>query len=125
MHLCWTNGNILIQRRKCRSWVQDEFKRLQAVVRILAESVSVTSTDTAAAWNQASIPPPPLSAAEDPEGVDPSDTSAPAVASGAVALLHGSTTYNFSFNDKSSAADNNVDITADGRTSITTSSPSE
>ena len=49
MHLYWTNGNILVQGRKCRCWVQDEFKRLQAVVRILAESVSLTSTDTAAA----------------------------------------------------------------------------
>ena len=125
MHLYWTNGNILVQGRKCRSWVQDKFTRLQAVVRILAESVSFTSTDSAAAWNQASIPPLPLPAAEDPEGVDPSDTSPPAVVSGAVALIHGSTTYNFNFNDKSSADDHNVDFTADGHTSITTSSPSD
>ena len=39
VHLHWTNGNIVIQGRKCRSWVQDEFKRLQAVVRALAASV--------------------------------------------------------------------------------------
>ena len=31
---------------QCRSWVQDKLKRLQAVVRTLAESVSLTLTDT-------------------------------------------------------------------------------
>ena len=96
-------------------------KHLQAVVRSLAESVSLTSTDAATAWNQASLPPPPLPAVEDPEGVNPSDASATAVASGAVALKHGSTTYN-NFNDNSSAADN-INITADGRTRTTISSP--
>ena len=75
MHLYWTNGNILVQGRKSRNWVQDEFKRLQAVVRILAESVSLTSTDAASAWNQASIPPPPLRVAKEPEGVDATTTS--------------------------------------------------
>ena len=64
--------------------MQDEFKRLQAVDRTLAKLVSLTSTDAAAAWNQASIPPPPLPAAEDPECVDPSDTFPSAVVSGAV-----------------------------------------
>ena len=91
LHLYWTDGNILVQGRRCRSWVQDELKRLQPVVRTLAESVSLTSTDATAAWNQASIPTPPLPAAEDPEGADPSDISPPAVASGATAMLRGST----------------------------------
>ena len=89
-------------------WVQDKFKRLQAAVHNLAESVSPTSTDAAAVWNQASLPP-PLPAAEDPESVDPRDTTPSAVASEAVALLHGSATYDNSFNDISSAADNNID----------------
>ena len=113
MYLYWTNGDIIIQGRKCHSWVQDDFKRLQAVVRTLAESVSLTSTEAAAAWNQASLPLSPMPAVEDPEGVDPSNTSPPAVASGAMALIYGSTTYNF--NDNSGAADINIDITDDGR----------
>ena len=65
-----------------------------------------TSTDDAASWNQAYIPPIPLPAVEDPEGVDPSDTSPPAVAGEAVALLHGNTTHSTNFNDNSSAGDN-------------------
>ena len=84
MHLYWRNGNILVQGQKCRSWVQDESKRLQAMVRTLTESVSLTSTDVAAAWNQASLPPPPLPAVEDPEGINPSDTFPSAVVRGAV-----------------------------------------
>ena len=82
--------------------MQDEFKRLQAVVRTLAKSVSLTSTDAATAWNQAASLP-----------LRPSDTSPYAAATGAVALLHGNTAYNF--NDNSSAADNNIDITASRR----------
>ena len=91
--------------------MQNEFKRHQAVVRALAESVSLTSTEAVTTWNQASFPPPPLPAVEDPEGVDPSYTSPPAVASGAVALLHGNTTHSSDFNDDSSDADN-IDIPA-------------
>ena len=105
--------------------MQDEFKRLHAVVRTLAESVSLTSTDAAAAWNQkASLPPLPLPAVEDPESVNPSDTSPPPVASIAVALITGRATYN-NFNDNSSAADNNISITADGRSRTTISSPAD
>ena len=65
----------------CRSWVQDEFKQLQAVVRTLAQSVSLTSTDAAAAWNQLSLPPSFLRCQQmkTPEGVDPSDHSSGAV----------------------------------------------
>ena len=104
-------------------WVQNEFKRLQAVVRAFAESMSLTSTEAAAAWNQATFPPPPLPAVEDPEGVDPSDTSPPAVAGEAVALLHGNTTHSSNFNDDSSVGDN-IDIPAYGHTCTTTSSSS-
>ena len=28
VHLYWTNGKILVQGRKCRSWMQDEFSSL-------------------------------------------------------------------------------------------------
>jgi len=65
-----------------------------------------TSTDDAASWNQAYIPPIPLPAVEDSEDVDPSDTSPPAVAGEAVALLHGNTTHSTNFNDNSSVGDN-------------------
>ena len=32
VHLYWINGNILVQGRKCRSWVQDEFSSLALFV---------------------------------------------------------------------------------------------
>ena len=100
VHLHWTNGNILVQGRTCRSWVHGDVRRLQAVVRTLAESVSLTQTQPQPGTKPPPSLPPPLPAVEDPEGVVPSDTSPPVVANGAVALLHGSRTYNnFNLND--------------------------
>ena len=113
MHLYWTNRATFSSRDEKTAVGCKMSSSVSRLWFALAESVSLTSTDTAAAWSQASIPPPLLPVAEDREGVDPSsDSFPPAVANGAVALLHGSTTHNF--NDKSSSADN-IDITADRR----------
>ena len=106
----------LFQSLKRRSWMQDEFKRLLAVVRLLAECV--TDIDRRGCSLEPSLHPnSSTTSSRRPRRRRP-QRHFPACCSqwsrGVVPWEH---LHNSNFNDDSSAADDIIDITADGHTS--------
>lgn len=65
MHI-YDNQNILVQGKKCRQWIAEDFERLQTIVHVLADtSKPATDNDLTKVWKMTSLISPPVSDKEE------------------------------------------------------------